>query len=532
MKKAYSYHRVSTESQAASGDGLQRQRENAITFLKSHPEYVLHDEINDAGVSAYKGHNLLSDAGLGRFIASVEAGEVPEDSLLILENADRLSRQGIRKGQTIIQMLFDYKINIGLVKFNLILKHNDENDISGAMLVAAALYLGRLESEQKSKRIKEVFQIKRNNAVAGGQKLKLARRPWLKLSDDAMHYNLIPDRIAIVKRMFDLKISGMGVMKIVDTFNHEGLPTEGFAKTRWNTTLISNTIKSKTVLGEYHPRTVEYIDGVEKRQYTGEPILDYYPQIIDEDIFNSANATFKKTVVGRTGSYQHLFRGIMKCGHCGYSMSYKNNGKSKYTGVKYPDKVYCNGRKSRSTDCTLQYQDYKKFEGYILGMLKFLDFSNIVNPDDNSHQVTILQTQRIELEAKIKNYAISIGELKDSSTLPMILGMLKNSEVELTACKVQISELLASKISVDDSILKLDLSIDDNRRLVNTYLIKFVSKLEVTEETIEIGFHNVSSSIKVTFDDDGMTEENLKDCVLAYEMLHAGKFERKKKRVK
>ncbi|QQX82201.1 recombinase family protein [Shewanella sp. KX20019] len=515
--KAYSYHRVSTEIQASSGDGMQRQRDNALKFLKNYPDYILHDEINDAGVSAYKGHNLLADAGLGKFIAAVESGKIEHDSLLILENADRLSRQGIRKGQTIIQLLFDYKINIGLVKFNLILRHDDENDISGAMLVAAALYLGRLESEQKSKRIKEVFDIQRRSAAKGGKKLALAKRPWLTLSDDRMSFLVNSDKVAIVKRIFDMKISGLGIMKIVDAFNTEGVSTIGFAKSNWNTTLVTNTIKSRTVLGEYHPRTVQVIDGKEKRVLTGEPIKDYYPRIIPDDVFIKANATFKSTVVGRTGTYQHLFRGFMKCACCGYSLSYKNSGKSKYTGVKYPDRLYCNGEKSRSTDCKIGHIHYKPIEDIVLGVLKFLDFKQIFTPSDNTNQISLLNAQKIECEHAISNYTVAIGTVKGNA-LPLLLQKLGDCQSDLTEVNAKISDLMHSTVNIDKTILDLDLSIDSNRRQLNQYISKFVDYVSSDGWEMSIKFRHQPHALTTEYHrKKGLPESDLKELAGCYQ---------------
>src|SRR6266404_9298254 len=93
--KAYSYVRMSTDLQL-KGDSLRRQLEASAAYAVTHDlELVDESRLEDIGVSAFKGANVAEGA-LGRFLAAVESGKVPNGSYLLVESLDRISRQEIK----------------------------------------------------------------------------------------------------------------------------------------------------------------------------------------------------------------------------------------------------------------------------------------------------------------------------------------------------------------------------------------------------------------------------------------------------
>lgn len=93
-KKAYSYIRMSTETQL-KGDSLRRQLEASENYAKNN-NLELVDSIDglslkDIGVSAYKGKNAQKGV-LSVFLDALESDKIPENSVLLIESLDRLSR--------------------------------------------------------------------------------------------------------------------------------------------------------------------------------------------------------------------------------------------------------------------------------------------------------------------------------------------------------------------------------------------------------------------------------------------------------
>lgn len=79
MPLAYSYVRMSTDIQL-KGDSLRRQKEASIRYAEANNLSIVENfQLEDIGVSAFKGKNV-SDGALGRFLKAVESGEVAEGS--------------------------------------------------------------------------------------------------------------------------------------------------------------------------------------------------------------------------------------------------------------------------------------------------------------------------------------------------------------------------------------------------------------------------------------------------------------------
>ena len=109
--RAYSYVRFSTPQQAA-GASLQRQTEKAAKYALEHGlELDTEMDMTDFGVSAFRGKNVRTGALRG-FLEAVEREYVPRGSYLLIENMDRMSRDGIIASQGLFSLLISSGINI------------------------------------------------------------------------------------------------------------------------------------------------------------------------------------------------------------------------------------------------------------------------------------------------------------------------------------------------------------------------------------------------------------------------------------
>src|SRR5688500_10462942 len=92
--RVYSYIRFSTPEQAL-GDSERRQLDKARAWAEKHGnEFDDSLRIADRGRSAYKGDHRKKGA-LGEFLERVRTGEVTPGSILVVEDIDRLSREGV-----------------------------------------------------------------------------------------------------------------------------------------------------------------------------------------------------------------------------------------------------------------------------------------------------------------------------------------------------------------------------------------------------------------------------------------------------
>lgn len=330
MTKAYSYIRFSSPEQA-QGDSLRRQTAKAEAWAKERG-LVLDNSLRDLGVSAYHGANRTTGA-LKSFLEMVEDGRIPRGSYLIVESLDRISREAVMDAATRLFAL----IQAGIIVVTLSDGQEYSEDRLRAdwlPLVFSLIVMARAheESRIKSERVGEAWKQKKEKARIEGMPLTKRCPEWLEIRDDAFAER--PERVALVRRVFQETIDGFGRREIVRRLNSEGIPTfrggEG-----WHTSSIAKIIQSRAVLGEYQPHSGTHKNG--NRKPEGDPIRDYYPPIIDSTTYwqaQHATQERRQKAAGRKGmSGSHLFQGLARCAHCDSPMHIVNKGKPPKGGI-------------------------------------------------------------------------------------------------------------------------------------------------------------------------------------------------------
>jgi DNA invertase Pin-like site-specific DNA recombinase len=325
MSKAYSYIRFSSEKQR-KGDSLRRQLEDSEVYAAANGLTIDTTlKFRDEGLSAYDGANL-EKGDLGKFIEAVKTGKIERGSHLLVESLDRLSRQKVDVALRMFLDLLHSGITIHTVKDR---QKYIPGKINNIELISSILVLSRAneESETKADRLAKAWNNKRNNA---GNRVITAIAPgWLTPKPDKKGFNPIPERVAIVQRIFrEAADEGMGIDLIARRLNKEGVPTFGRSK-GWHISYLWKILTSRAVLGEYQP----HLSKGNKRTPVGDPIPDYFPRVIEDDLFYRAQAAReqrKKGGGGRKGDgVSNLFTGILKCGTCGGSVYIQPNRKEK-----------------------------------------------------------------------------------------------------------------------------------------------------------------------------------------------------------
>ncbi|MBM7070998.1 recombinase family protein [Shewanella sp. 202IG2-18] len=496
MKKAYLYNRVSKLQQATDGQGLTRQTELAMNFLKQFPEYTLADTITDSGKSGFYGKNLTGDGGLGQFIASVKDGSIAPDSLLVIEAPDRLSRLPTRQARKLITTLLELKINIAIVKYNLIVKHDEENDLSSDILLTVALNLAYRESLQKSERIRDNMKLKRDS-LSNGDKFTTQSPFWLTFDKRSNSFPLKKDAATLIERIFTMKAGGLGFETIAKTLNSEGIINISGRSKFWNKTGIKNLITQRKVLGDFQPHTTQMKDGKRINVPVGDVIPSYFPTVISETLWQSANSTIRRATGGNTGNYRNLLRGLLKCPECGDTLVLKSKNAS--------SKVYltCNGKKFNK-GCSRPNTHYAPLEESVIKALSHLTLPTV----DNTTEIQSKEYELQQLFLQRDNMVTAISTASDSSILTILTNKLESIQTS-----IKVSENALQTLLDTDSIngVTLELS-DDDRANFNTTLKRYVEYIKPTSEDYVIKFKNRDWTCKVNISDSDINlEEMMKD---------------------
>jgi DNA invertase Pin-like site-specific DNA recombinase len=461
------YVRWSSDIQS-DGDSNRRQLELGKSWCAAHnivlpPENILKDE----GVSAFRGKNV-QEGKLGEYLASVKAGKIAAGSHLLVENLDRLSRQDAFKTMaTIIYNLL--QAGIILVTTDNSKEYKWPLDFADMVTLSAMAGRGNGESERKKAMLSKAWKNKRDEARNGGKKLSSICPAWLKLSDDRMSFIEIPERVEVVKRIYRMCRDGLGIHKITQILNREGVkPFNGggkFSKNprgTWANSSINSILSNRAVFGEFQMKIRTHGKGKGKAN-DGEPVANYYPAIITEADWNAAAAirnNRKTQATGRKGTtLSNLFTGIAFCSECGGKMHQRRLGtyKSKnpevterYRNIKI---LFCS--ETVNGNCSSKAWNYQDFEkSFLTFMRNEVDVETIVNGgagnriDIINGELQQLEGERVAIESKVNR----LLELEDDD-MPMdaIKAKLSKHKVQLQTIREQTDRLNQERAELIES---------------------------------------------------------------------------------
>ena len=495
LRRVYSYLRFSTPIQML-GDSARRQMQAAADFAKQHG-YVFDSQLRDEGLSAWSGKNRTKGA-LGRFLGAVEKGVIPPGSILFVEELDRLSREGMVDAlETILFGLI--KRDITIATPNGIYDRASVNS-GGIWRLIAKLEVAHDESQKKSVRLGSVWAERKKLARTEGAIVTSRCPHWLKLVDG--RFEKIPEAVLTVKMIFE-HAGPLGRSRLVKKLNAEApwRPAgrrKGSQGNGWRMSYVRKILTNRAVLGEYQPYTKR---GANKRVPDGEPILKYFPQIIDEEIFNATqqrlrmNKTLK--IAGRTGLCWNLFTYTAKCAYCGGPMKFRDRG-PRPKGGQY---LTCD-RADRGFGCKLNSVRYDEFQNVILNNCADIRPDQILpNENDAAKRRKNLRIQIAGIEEELKTNAdkrSALLEQAEHAQSDKMRTLLNGRFEELLAKQGQLEDRLSAvreSLNVeetDKSALanwKKDLNVlrrsiapqkaIELRLRLRSHLFDFISKIEV-----------------------------------------------------
>ena len=281
---------------------------------------------------------------LGAFLRAVEDGTVPKGSWLLVESLDRLSRewpaeasyrmQGIiREGVAIVDLSDNGRVyNTAAL--------NSPDGLMYLMAMLLSFARGNQESALKGMRVAQKYAEKRR-VFATNAKLTqpyTRRLPgWIRWNASTCEYEEIEDRTALLRWMFEMADSDVGVHRITARLNETKADTwgaGGWKATRWHKSYVRKLLSNKAAIGIFVPHKVTKVAGKRtKERIPQEPITHRFPVAVDRELFERVNARLSITRArGRNAKapVRNIFAGVMKCRYCGGTVTKVNKGDHVY----------------------------------------------------------------------------------------------------------------------------------------------------------------------------------------------------------
>lgn|GEM_PF-1198156 len=315
-----SYARISSRKQI-KGSGLERQVGTARDWCAANG-FTLHEaaEYEDKGLSAYSGANTKVGK-LALLQQQLVSGEIPPGSILIVEAFDRLTRQELGTAIGLLSSLISSGLTIVTLTDGRIWDKEAMNDLTSFITSVLLLHRGHNESQQKSKRLRDTFEIQRSKLSAQA----FGTAPgWLCRKDKFSPWVVDETKATIVRKVFELSASGLGSKAIAKIASDEGWPVPtrlNRTKGRWHAQMAGQILRNRAVLGELQHRLTSYQAREQhwKGIDVGAPIKNHYPRIVSDEMWLASRASIRTRSVARRrdAHYYNVFSGLMFCGHCG-----------------------------------------------------------------------------------------------------------------------------------------------------------------------------------------------------------------------
>lgn len=474
MKTAYSYIRFSSSRQA-DGDSIRRQTELARAYAAKNKLDLQDVSISDFGVSAFRGSNATEGA-LGTFLRLVDEGKINSNCYLLIESFDRLSRQAVEDALSLLLNVVKRGITIVTLADEHVYKRG-ELDMTKLILSIVTMSRANEESEMKSQRTSAAWNKARIDAL-NGIKIKNSRIPdWLEWNEDKTNFVVLQGAEKVIQRIFELSASGLGIEIIAKRLNVVGLKTFKQQK-EWRSSGVSSLLRNRALIGEFQ---FKQRNESGKRIAVGEPILNYYPNVVSKQLFwevqQGMDLRNKRGSGNRTGKFTNLFTGLIRCGECGAAVV--TSSQTTKTPQGY-------------LKCTVRCEskarmNYKYTEPQVLSAL-----SSLQSVIDKYRTPVSDETASLKLEIRALNeQVITLESLLNKAFTPRIAEKLQDTELQLANAKERLKTELQQAViqqNKEHIILGLEpLDSVDNRRLFNSKLRTVIDKIEMIEHPYKQG---------------------------------------------
>ncbi len=456
---AYSYIRMSTDAQL-KGDSRRRQMAQSAEYARTHDLELLEgSQLEDIGVSAFKGANVR-DGALGGFLRAIKDRKVVQGSYLLVESLDRLSRQEVLRSLSLFVEIINAGVNIVTLTDNRVYTR-EKVDVPDLIISLTIMSRAHEESRTKSQRVRAAWANKRANANT--KPLTKWCPAWLKLSADRSRYEVNPGRAAVVRAIFEDTASGLGNFAITRRLNLNGVPTFGVSH-GWHNSYIAKIIANRAVLGEFQP-SITGPDG--KRTPVGEPISNYFPRIIEDDLFYRAQAGRAERRVsgkGRKGQYlTNIFSGLAFCAYCNGRMRLDRKGPKSGTYL------VCEPAR-RGMDCISTGWAYSDFEKSFLAFVQQLELPSLMQKEDSKskqldEELRSLEGRQVAIREEMETAYGLLGINKD---LKFVADKLAGLQEQLSIVEQGIEDKSKEKQSLTSEETSYSQSRDEIGALIVT----------------------------------------------------------------
>ena len=335
------YYRLSQEDER---QGESVSIDNQRTILRKYAEergFEIHDEYIDDGISG----TTFQRPEVQRLLDDAKTGVI---NTIIVKDLSRFGRNYIEVGQYVDYVFPAFGIRFIAIQDNV----DTENRDSGAMEMMPIMNVfNEWHAANTSKKIRAVLK---SNARDGKYHARKAPYGYVKSDTEKKTPIVDEEAAAVVKRIFEMRASGLSPHKIADKLNEDKIPNPskysfdkyGIVGKRnhfnlWAFCAVNSILRNPTYLGHMAQQrwgSVSYKNHKRYKKDESEWIVvkNTHEPIITQELWDKVREVEKSVAQGRKTKrgYTHPLSGFLFCADCG--------GKMKLNYINQDGKLYFN----------------------------------------------------------------------------------------------------------------------------------------------------------------------------------------------
>ena len=388
------YLRLSREDDLSDeSKSITHQRERATEFCIQNGFRIVKEYVDDGVSGATDDRPKFQE-----LITDIEKKEI---DLVITKDTSRLARNYATFTYYVLEY-FPSK-NVRYISINDKIDSNKKDTLNEGTLCMA--FFNELQVRRDSTKIKDSLNSsKRQGKFMGGI------APYGYMKNPLNKYELLIDeeQAEVVKRIFDMSISGLGIQKIANILTDEKVPIPSIQKNLnrgnktglygiWHSRTVSYILKNEDYIGNLTQCREEKVNCKVRKTVPKDKwivVKGGCPAIIDEETFYLVQDMFLKNKNKNSKSHDYLFRKFLYCKECGHTISINEYKWKKQDEEIIKHTCYCNYYKKypKYNVCEAHKFDYDEFEKKILRELKKMcklylktnDFETLLKNNDKT----------------------------------------------------------------------------------------------------------------------------------------------------
>ncbi len=397
-KKIIGYGRISrTDGSEGESNSIENQRKLLLKEVKQY-DCDAFEFLFDDGISGTRNDR----PAYLKLQEEIRSGTV---QMVIAKDLSRLGRDHLEVGSFIRSCIHDYGVRVVTIADNL----DSEKNLNSILLG-----IQNLINESYAEDISKKVRIAKRTIGESGIPIGHPPYGYVRNPSNPKFWVVDEEAASIVRRIYDMTLSGLGSAQVADVLQQEGVMTPTNYKNArkglplktgvWRSSTVNNILRIQAYCGDVVNFQTRKISHFSRRQIAVAPeerkiFRDVHEAIIDRATWEKVKrqqGTVRKRK--RADQTHNMFSGLLKCADCGKNLHFHCNSKN-------PDIQYfnCPGYNKSLKECeSTHYIRVDFLKQVVLGEIRRLMKFAVKHESQFVQIVMGFSKQTVEAELKRK----------------------------------------------------------------------------------------------------------------------------------